>query len=177
LQISQKAQYVLRALFELAKRQGHGPVSASVIADTQAIPHRFLELILQSLRAKGLVDSRRGIGGGYLLAVDPKEISVADIIRLVDGSLSPVLCKSGRSSDDCPLIGKCPFKKMWLRAKAAAEIVYSNTSLADIVEDEKSHTENNENLCLGNFQAEEVGPPEDNGSLIQGNGQSEEIDP
>ena len=138
MQISQKAQYVLRALFELAKHYGKEPVSASEIARTQAIPHRFLELILQSLRSEGLVDSRRGIGGGYLLAVDPKEITVADIIRLVDGSLSPVLCKAGRSSDDCPLVGKCPFKKMWLRAKTATEEVYSKTSLVDILEDEEN---------------------------------------
>jgi len=151
MQISQKAQYVLRALFELAKHHGKEPISASEIARTQAIPQRFLELILQNLRSEGLIASRRGVGGGYILAVDPQEITVADIVRLVDGSLSPVLCKAGRSSDDCPLVGKCPFKKMWLRAKAAAEEVYSNTNLADLVDADREVEESNNNICADEF--------------------------
>jgi len=151
MQISQKAQYVLRALFELAKRQGKGPVSASEIADTQAIPHRFLELILQGLRSDGLVDSRRGVGGGYMLAIDPKEVTVADIIRSVDGTLSPVQCNAGRTTDDCPLVGKCPFKNMWLRAKAAAEEVYATTSLADLLEDEEEIDADGDDVCSAEY--------------------------
>ena len=89
MQVSQKCKYTLRALFELAKRQGDGPVSAAEIATAQALPPRFLELILHSLTKSGEVKSRRGIRGGYVLAVSPTAITVGDVVRLVDGSAAP----------------------------------------------------------------------------------------
>ena len=99
--VSQRCQYTLRALFELAKRQGSTPVTAAEIAESQAIPPRFLELILQGLRGKGIVDSRRGNQGGYVLTVAPESISVGDIIRTVDGWLAPVECVTGRIGEHC----------------------------------------------------------------------------
>lgn len=71
MSVSQKCQYALRAVFELARRRGEKPTSIREIAEAQAIPAKFLELILTQLRKGGLVESRRGIHGGYLLAVWP----------------------------------------------------------------------------------------------------------
>ena len=87
MSVSQQSQYALRAMFELAKRQGEGPVAVAELAEVQAIPARFLELIVARLKREGFIASRRGVQGGYTLSVAPTEISVADIIRAVDGSL------------------------------------------------------------------------------------------
>jgi Rrf2 family cysteine metabolism transcriptional repressor len=134
--VSQKCQYTLRALFELAKRRGSGPVPVAEIAEAQAIPPRFLELILQGLRSSGDVESRRGIHGGYVLARLPETITVGSIIRAVDGSLGPVKCVAGKGQDDCPLQGRCAFRGMWRRAQEAIEQVYDSTTLQDLLDDE-----------------------------------------
>jgi Rrf2 family protein len=137
MQISQKCQYTLRALFELTKRQGEKPVSAAEIADAQAIPPRFLELILQGLRASGMVESHRGNSGGYVLAVSPEATTVGDIIRAVDGSLAPVKCVVGRSDEHCRLKGNCVFMGVWRKAQKAMEAVYDNTTLRNLIDDER----------------------------------------
>ena len=92
MNLSQKCQYAVRAILELAKHYGQGPVAISQIAASQAIPQRFLENILNELRPTGLIESRRGIQGGYLLARDPGTVSVGEVIRLVEGPLDPVKC-------------------------------------------------------------------------------------
>ena len=89
MSVSQQCQYALRALFELAKRREDGPVAVAEVAEIQAIPARFLELIAARLKRAGFIESRRGVQGGYTLAVLPTEVSVADIIRAIDGSLAP----------------------------------------------------------------------------------------
>jgi Rrf2 family transcriptional regulator, cysteine metabolism repressor len=136
--ISQKCQYTLRALFELAKRRGDGPVSAGEIAAAQAIPPRFLELILQGLKDTGEVESRRGVHGGYVLAGAPESITVGAIIRSVDGSLAPVKCVVGKTEEHCSLNGRCAFLGMWARAQQAIEQVYDTTTLQDLIDDERS---------------------------------------
>jgi Rrf2 family protein len=141
MQVSQKCQYTLRALFELAKRQGQEPVTAAEIADAQAIPSRFLELILQDLRGNGMVDSRRGSQGGYVLTKAPQTITVGDIIRAVDGSLEPVKCVVGRTDVHCRLKNRCAFMGVWQRAQKAMEEVYDNTSLQNLIDDERTAAE------------------------------------
>jgi Rrf2 family cysteine metabolism transcriptional repressor len=83
MQISQKCQYALRAVFELAVRTKEGPIKVGVIAEAQAIPTRFLEVILNQLKRGGFVESRRGNAGGYALAKSPAELTMGDIIRFV----------------------------------------------------------------------------------------------
>jgi Rrf2 family transcriptional regulator, cysteine metabolism repressor len=146
MQISQKCQYTLRALFELAKRRGDGPISAAEIAKAQAIPPRFMELILQGLKNTGEVESRRGNNGGYLLAALPETITVGEIIRSVDGSLAPVRCVSIRSESYCPLSGRCAFMGIWRKALDAVEKVYDSTSLKDLIDDERAAGERMEPL-------------------------------
>lgn len=141
MQVSQKCQYTLRALFELGKQVDGKPLSAAEIADAQAIPSRFLELILQGLRATGMVESRRGNSGGYVLAHSPKTISVGDIIRSVDGSLSPVTCVVKRGDECCRLKGCCAFEPMWRKAQKAMEEVYDSTTLQDLIDNERTAAE------------------------------------
>jgi Rrf2 family protein len=137
MKVSQKCQYTLRALFELAKRRGEGPLSVAQIAQTQAIPARFLEVILHGLKSSGEVESRRGIHGGYVLTVSPETITVGDIVRSVDGSSAPVRCVAGRGEEHCPLKGQCAFMGLWERAQRAVEQVYDNTTLQDLIDEER----------------------------------------
>ena len=136
--VSQKCQYTLRALFELAKRRGSGPVTVAEIAEAQAIPPRFLELILQGLRHSGEVESRRGIHGGYVLAAPPETITIGRIIRSVDGSLAPTDCLGGKRDGRCRLKGRCAFEDLWSRAREAVERVYNATTLQDLIDEEEA---------------------------------------
>lgn len=135
--ISQKCQYALRSVFELAKHQGDGPVKISDIAKAQAIPTRFLEVILNQLKQGGFVDSRRGSAGGYILTRPASVLTVGEIIRFVEGPLAPVQCIAGSSGDPCPLHGDCAFLPMWERANVALSEVYDSTTFQDLVEQEQ----------------------------------------
>jgi Rrf2 family protein len=145
MQVSQRCQYTLRALFELAKHQGKSPVAMPEIANAQAIPSRFLESILADLKNQGTIESRRGNGGGYVLAVPSEKITVGDIIRAVDGSLSPVKCVAGRSDQHCRLKNQCIFQSVWQKAQRAMESVYDQTSLRDLINEERNATLQSEN--------------------------------
>ena len=136
MSVSQQSQYALRALFELGKRRDDGPVSVADLAEAQAIPRRFLEVIIALLRRAGFVTSHRGTQGGYTLAVSPREIAVADIIRVIDGSLAPVKCIATHSPTHCALKGQCVFADLWKRARDAVADVYERTTLQELIEKE-----------------------------------------
>jgi Rrf2 family protein len=134
--LSQKCQYGLRSIFELAKRHGQGPVRIADIAEAQAIPLRFLEIILNQLKQGGFAESQRGNRGGYLLVRSPSELTVGHVIRFLDGPLGPVLCTTGATTD-CPLYGECVFLPMWERVRNAISAVYDTTTFQDLVDQEK----------------------------------------
>jgi Rrf2 family protein len=135
--VSKKCQYALRAIFELAKRNGSGPVRIADIGQSQAIPVRFLENILNQLKKAGFVASRRGKKGGYLLARAPEDITVGDLIRFLEGPMGPVVCADDDSKGDCPLYGNCAFIGLWERAQKAVTDVYDSTTIAGILADDK----------------------------------------
>ena len=132
--ITQKCQYALRALFELARRDGQGPVKIGTVAEVQSIPPRFLEGILNQLKAGGFVESLRGKAGGYRLLRSPKDNTVGDVIRYLQGPLAPVDCDPGASREPCGLYGDCVFRPLWERAQRALEEVYDTTTLQDLVD-------------------------------------------
>jgi len=132
--ISQKTQYAVRAVFELAKRRGIGATKIGEIADAQAIPQRFLENILSQLKGGGFVESVRGKEGGYLLVRDPKNLTVGEILRFVDGPFSPVDCTvGGKKKDSCPMEGSCPFRSLWNKAEQALAQVYDAATFEELV--------------------------------------------
>jgi Rrf2 family transcriptional regulator, cysteine metabolism repressor len=134
MQVSQRSRYALRALFELAKREGDGPSRIGDIAEAQAIPPRFLEVILNQLRQAGFVRSVRGAHGGYALARSPREITVGEMMRFTEGSLVPLDCTPQMAEPDCPLYGECVFQEMWERAGEALAGVYDATSFQDLLD-------------------------------------------
>jgi Rrf2 family protein len=149
LSISQKCQYAVRATLELAKRYGRKPTSIGEIAACQAIPPRFLEVILNEMRQPGFVQSQRGIRGGYQLARPPGEITVGQVIRFVDGTLEPVKCitdKEGKSS--CPLRPRCALVEVWTQAQQAVEQVYDSTTFESLVAREKELQRNEVDYCI-----------------------------
>ena len=139
MNLSQKCQYAFRAVFELARHHGsEQPISVANIAEVQAIPPRFLEQILAELKQGGFVTSRRGAQGGYALAISPAELRVGDIIRFIEGPISPVKCIIQDDEANCPLRADCMFQDFWLRAKEAVEKVYDSTTFQDLVREAES---------------------------------------
>jgi Rrf2 family protein len=133
LGVSQKCQYALRGLFELARRADRSPVAIGEIAAAQAIPARFLEQIFAELRKAGYVASRRGASGGYILLADPAYLTVGEVIRLFEGPLAPVDC-TGAGGGECSLKGACVFEELWDKGRRAIEGVYDSTTFEDLVE-------------------------------------------
>ena len=132
--VSRKCQYAVRALFELARRSGSGPTTIAQIARAQAIPVKFLELILGELKKGGFVQSRRGPRGGYVLIGEPGDLAVGKVISLVDGPVAPIQCVSADRSPKCPLVDACVFSDMWSRARDAVAKVYDETSFQDLLD-------------------------------------------
>ena len=136
MSVSQKCQYALRAVFELARQRGGGPVTAAEIASAQAIPKGFLEVILVELKKAGFITSRRGMRGGYQLAVAPASLSIGEIISSVDGPVAPIKCLAEPAASDCPLRGACAFMPLWERVKDAVTRIYDSTTLQDLLDHE-----------------------------------------
>lgn len=140
VQVSQKSRYALRALFELSRRHGEGPVRIDEIARHQAIPPRFLAVILNQLKQAGLVRSVRGSRGGYELAQSPAALTVGQTMRVTEGTIAPTGCV-GDSADGCPLYPDCAFLPMWRRAAEALSGVYDSTTFQDLLDEERQRQE------------------------------------
>ncbi len=136
MQVSQKSLYALRAVLELAKHYGAGPVKIAQIAERQAIPQRFLEVILGELRRGGFVRSRRGNEGGYELARSPEDLTVGEIMIFVHGPIGPTACLVDEvEAQRCCLRAQphCVFKAMWKKIHDAISSVYDGTTFGDLV--------------------------------------------
>jgi Rrf2 family protein len=131
MRVSAKSDYAVRAAIELAQAHGEGPVKGERIATAQKIPSKFLETILVDLRHAGLVASQRGSEGGYWLALPPAEITVADVIRAVDG---PIASVRGMRPDELEYSGSAePLREVWLDLRTALRGVLEHVTLADLV--------------------------------------------
>jgi Rrf2 family protein len=135
MQVSLKCQYALRAIFELARRNDSRPAKIAEIAEAQAIPPRFLEVILSQLKQGGFVESRRGSEGGYLLARSPARLTVGEVIRFMQGPVGPVECVVGKSRERCPLYADCAFLPMWEKVRDAISEIYDSTTFENLVEE------------------------------------------
>ena len=130
MRVSAKVDYALRAMLELAATDGL--VKGDRVATAQAIPQKFLENILLDLRHAELVSSQRGVDGGYALGRPAAEITVADVIRAVEG---PIASVRGERPDSLSYAGPASaLSETWLELRAAMRGVLEGTTLADIVE-------------------------------------------
>ena len=131
--ISQKAKYAFKALVVLAKRGRGESVQTEEIAEEGAIPRKFLEQILLQLKGSGLVESRRGRAGGYLLTADPAAISVSQVLRIIDGPIAPLACISRTAyarCKDCRDETQCAVRRLFAETYASTLEKLERTTLA-----------------------------------------------
>jgi Rrf2 family protein len=139
MMFSTKAEYGVRVMIELARRAGEEPVPLAEIAAHGDLPLAYLEHLVARLRKAGLVDSRRGSRGGYLLARSPTEITTAEIVEALEGSIAPIECIS-EAADGSIVCSRetdpghvCPTKLLWTRVRFAIVRTLHETTLADLV--------------------------------------------
>ncbi|MZP30983.1 Rrf2 family transcriptional regulator [Heliobacterium undosum] len=135
MKLSTKGQYGVRAMFELAMQYGQGPVSLKLVAERQDISEHYLEQIIAGLRKAGLVNSIRGAQGGYVLAREPAEITVGDIIRVLEGPVAPVDCVNDDIPERCTRASQCISKRVWAKVRDSIEQVIDSITLADMCKD------------------------------------------
>src|ERR1041385_1029091 len=138
MRFSKKSEYALRALIELTAQYGKDLVQRHDIARRQHIPVEFLEQILLALKNAGFLASRRGVSGGYSLIKPPQEITLGQVIRLLDGPLAPIGCVSKtayQKCHDCPYTDRreqpCPIQDVMLNVRNAIADILDNYTLSD----------------------------------------------
>ncbi|ADI14219.1 RrF2 family transcriptional regulator [Truepera radiovictrix] len=134
ISLTQKAKYALKALVFLAKAYGKGPVLIANIAESEGISQKFLELILLELKNHGILQSKKGRGGGYWLNRPPEEIYLGHVIRIFEGALAPLPCASKRyysRCEECADEATCEVRAVMLEVKKATLGVLDTTSLKD----------------------------------------------
>jgi len=137
IRISRKCEYALRAVFELAVRRAGHPVKTHHIAASQNIPPRFLEVILNELRHAGLVQSRRGSVGGYMLARPAALLTVRQVIEHIQGPIAPGPQKGDKGSRSEYFCGDNAFSELWGNVGKAVSGICENTSFAGLVASER----------------------------------------
>jgi Rrf2 family protein len=133
--LSRKSKYGLKALLVLAQETGRGPVLISELARRDAIPKKFLEAILLELKRRGIVQSRKGKGGGYFLSRKPSEITFGDVIRVLDGPLAAVPCVSQTAyarCAECVDERTCGVRLAMKQVRDATAAILDRTTLAGV---------------------------------------------
>ena len=136
MKLSQRGHYALRALIVLGLNYNESVVRIQTISAAQNIPKRFLEQILNDLKAAGILESRRGITGGYRFRRPPEEVTLAEIIRLIEGPLAPVTCVSERFYErcSCPNEEKCGIRSIMKEVRDAIVKVLETVTVAQLCE-------------------------------------------
>jgi Rrf2 family protein len=136
MKLSLRGEYALRALLVLGLNYGQGVVRIQSISEHQNIPKRFLEQILNDLKSAGVVASRRGVAGGYRLARPPEEITLAAVVRHIEGALAPVSCVSERfyQKCSCPDEARCAIRSVMKDIREAVVKIAERVTVAELCE-------------------------------------------
>jgi Rrf2 family transcriptional regulator, cysteine metabolism repressor len=147
MMFSTKAEYGVRVMVALARRDGEAPISLAEIADDDGLPLAYLEHLVARLRKAELVDSRRGARGGYLLARPADEITMAEVVAALEGSIAPIECITegtdgslvcAREAADDEQV--CATKLLWTRVRGSIVRTLEDTTLSDLVQDKPRRT-------------------------------------
>ena len=133
--LSKKTKYGIKALTYLARQNSRKPVSIATISKSENISVKFLESILLTLRKNGILGSKKGIGGGYYLLKDPKDVPMTTIMRILEGPIAMVPCVSlnyYEKCDDCPDEDKCAVHRLMIQVRDNSLKVFRNTTLEDL---------------------------------------------
>jgi Rrf2 family protein len=133
--LTKKSKYGLKALLVLAEEAGHGPVLVSELAERQRLPKKFLEAILLELKRHGLLQSKKGKGGGYFLSRKPADITLGQVIRVLDGPLALIPCVSQTAymkCEECVDERACGIRLAMKEVRDATARILDNTTLAGL---------------------------------------------
>jgi Rrf2 family cysteine metabolism transcriptional repressor len=140
MMFSTKAEYGVRVMAHLARREGEAPISLGSIADAEGLPLAYLEHLVQRLRRAELVESHRGAHGGYTLARTAESISMADVVRALEGDIAPIECITADPErglvcvrEDAPGNDPCPTKLLWTRVQGSVVRTLTEMTLADLI--------------------------------------------
>ncbi len=149
--LSKKTKYALKAMTVLAKEYGQGPVLISDIAQREEIPRKFLELILLELKNQGILQSKRGKGGGYFLGRAPHQVSVGQIVRVLEGPMAPLPCVSKTAymrCRECRDERTCGIRIIMKEVRDATAKILDSTTLADLLKRVQLAVEGKESLSF-----------------------------
>lgn len=133
LEVSERSHYGLRAMTELAKAYGQGPLALARIAEVEHLPAGYLEQLAMPLRRAGLIEGRRGAHGGYELAMPPAQVSVGAVIRALEGPVAPVECLAEEYvGGSCEREPSCVSQNLWQQVKESVDRVLDSVTLADL---------------------------------------------
>ena len=148
MMFSTKAEYGVRVMAHLARTGGDDPISLGTIADSEGLPLAYLEHLVQRLRKAGLVESRRGAHGGYTLARDAGEISMAEVVRALEGDIAPIECISADPDGTLVCVREgldghepCATKLLWTRVQGSIVRTLNEMTLADLTRPATRKTE------------------------------------
>ena len=130
--VSTKGRYALRVMIDLAEQRKSERVPLKEIAERQEISQKYIESIMTMLSKNGMVDAVHGKGGGYKLNRKPEEYKVGDILRLTEGSLSPVACLE-KGAEECPRKAECRTLPLWTKLDDLVEGYLDSVTLADLM--------------------------------------------
>jgi Rrf2 family cysteine metabolism transcriptional repressor len=140
VKLSTKGRYGVSAMYDLAVHHGQGPISLKSVALRQGISEHYLEQLMGTLRKAGYVKSVRGAQGGYTLTKQPAEITVGDIIRIMEGPTAPVDCLLADAENNkyCMRAGHCVTRGVWAKVRDSIDAVLDSITLADLAQEDKS---------------------------------------
>lgn len=135
MKLSTKGRYGLKAMFQLAVHYGEGPVPLKSVADEQNLSENYLEQLVSVLKKNGLLESVRGAQGGYMLAKPPKDITVGNILRTLEGDMAPSDCVIDDEIYKCEREEYCVTKLVWTRIRDSINDVIDSITLQDMVDE------------------------------------------
>lgn len=148
MKLSTKGEYASRAMLELSLHHKERLLHIREISAAQDIPERFLEQILLMLKRAGYLRSKKGPNGGYYLAKPPSEITVAEVIRVMDGPLAPIDCVSVTAHEECPREDFCGLKWLWKEVRDSIAEILEKTTFRDLADKTKKAKNDSRNRRL-----------------------------
>ena len=139
MKLSTKGKYGVRAVYEIAKHCGKGPITIKEIAERQGISFSYLEQILHRLGKAGLIESVRGPAGGYLLAGSPSELTIGDIVRTLEGPIALSHCLEPGESGECYQADDCVARMVWAKVGAKIEEALDSITFDSLLHQQPDH--------------------------------------
>jgi Rrf2 family protein len=135
MKVTYKGDYALKTILDLSYFYNRNFIVPLVdIAKRQNIPENYLEQIMLKLKGSGYVDSKRGIGGGFFLTKSPKEITIGDVIRIIEGPIEPIACGKKIHDDSCGEESQCVFREVWLKVTDNISAVVDQVTFEDMMQ-------------------------------------------